>query len=421
MLGEVQLVAPLPDVCGDPVPLPQRTDRARTRRGPVGTPRSAWLGPWPQQSPATQPGWSETSSSQSCRRLIDFDKHGQCCRLRFAGASLPVARAGSSGWRPCGVGRRPSVASRGRRRPEDPTSPGSRSPARLPPDVQRAPTVDGTTDHRGSTRSVVPARRASHPRSAPFGALTTWLLPPERRPPCPHHRPSTSSTITSSKRTTTRGRSHGAGLCRGGPGPPARRGPGAVKAVCRGSGSAPTWCASGGPRRRDSTSRQLHLPPRRWVQALRGHHPHRPFARPLGRPPIRRRSSGRLASAPRGAGTTTTTTRAAATGLALQVRCTSPAPSRYVTDTGPRVTVRPMRTGQGRQVDQDRRVVAATSTSPYGRAGADVDPLPAGRAAALDGQRPARPTTRTPRPCRSTSSAPTSGTSSSGRSRSASS
>ena len=84
---------------------------------------------------------------------------------------------------------------------------------------------------------------------------------------------------------------------------------------------------------------------------------------------------------------------AAPAGLALQVVVEHPTPSRYVTSTGPRVTIRPMRRGKA-----GKWIKTGASwrdiSSPYSRPHADTRPAAAGGPEVTHGQRAARPLLR---------------------------
>ena len=155
------------------------------------------------------------------------------------------------------------------------------------------------------------------------------------------------------------------------------------------------------------------------MQALRGHHPHRPPPGGAADPVARRPATG---AAPWPTCTTDDpTTTSPAAGVALQVvAAASATAARIAADTGPRVTIRPLRRGKS-----GKWVKTGASwhdvESPYAATWGRRRPPPARRAARPDGQRADRVLLGRARPYRSTSSAPTSGTSSSGRSTSASS
>ena len=203
--------------------------------------------------------------------------------------------------------------------------------------------------------------------------------------------------------------------------------PGLIKAVCRGSGRAAyvVWIRWSRAERLRQRRRHVQLPARRRVQALRRRHPHRP---PTGR---RRRESavaserrGRLAPGPRrpGHGRRRSTTARRRPASPCRSRWSTPLPAGTSTSTGPRVTIRPMRTegkgGQWIKTGASWRDIA----SPYGHPLTDVDPLQRAALKSLMASGAARPRLlEHARPRRSPGSAPISGTSSSGPSRSASS
>ncbi len=212
----------------------------------------------------------------------------------------------------------------------------------------------------GPEEASLPMRRVDGDRSEPPHPGVAGPGQPRGRRPrrktaqrARYHRPSTSSTTASSTPSTTRVRSHGAGPT------PTRTGSScSARSQGRSRPSAGaragrrTWCGSGGAAARlDRARRHLQLPPRRRLQALRGRHPHRPPAPSPHRVPghrCRRGARRGESSSPTWPPTTTaTTTHPHEAPASPADRGAAPEAQPLRADTGPRVTVRPMRAGKG--------------------------------------------------------------------------